>query len=106
MPLDPRLDDANYLVYTLAPLEQLPPADPQRRVKPSEYPITQDSGEETTTVRLHVETGGADNRLELKSAFTVSDPLPVDATFKAENPYRVRRARRRNTFRRINSQRR
>jgi hypothetical protein len=79
---------------TLTPpnLQQLPPADPQRLVKPTEYSITQDLGEETTTLRLHVETGDADNRLELKSAFTVNDRSPADAVLKAEGHFRVRRA--------------
>jgi len=72
-------------------LQQLPPADPERLVKPTEYSITQDSGEETTTVRMHVETGDADNRLELKSTFTVNDRSPADAVIKAEGHFRVRR---------------
>ena len=43
-------------------------------------------------LRLHVETGDADNRLELKSAFTVNDRSPADTMLKAEGHFRVRRA--------------
>ncbi|MBP88236.1 MAG: hypothetical protein CMJ64_16215 [Planctomycetaceae bacterium] len=76
----------------LPDLQQLPPADPDRLLKPTEYSITQDLGEERTTVRLQVETGNANNRLELKSAFTVSDSSPADAVLTAEGRFHVRRA--------------
>jgi hypothetical protein len=76
----------------LSDLQALPPADPEQLLKPTEYSITKDLGEDTTAVRLHVESGDADNRLELSSAFTVSDQSPADAVLEAEGHYRVRRA--------------
>jgi hypothetical protein len=73
-------------------LEQLPLADPERLLKPTEYSIRQNLSEQTTTARLHVRSGDAHNELELRSDFTVSDSTPADATLKAEGHYRVRRA--------------
>ena len=73
-------------------LHKLEPADPNQLRQPTEYSITHNLSEQTTTARLHVESGDSDNRLELKSAFTVSDRSPADAVLKAEGRYRVRRA--------------
>ncbi|MDP6446040.1 MAG: CocE/NonD family hydrolase [Pirellulaceae bacterium] len=72
-------------------LESLPPADPALLLEPTEYSISRDHSKATTTARLEVESGDANNRLVLKSAFTVSDTAPADAVLHAEGRYRVRR---------------
>ena len=77
---------------SLPNLQQLSPADPHQLQKPSEYSFTKNLSESTTTVRLHVESGNADNRLELKSSFLVNDRSPADAVLVAEGHYRVCRA--------------
>ena len=76
----------------LPDIHQLPPANPKRLLKPAEYSITKNLAEMTTTARLHVDSGDADNRLKLKSSFVVSDQTPASAELTAEGHYRVRRA--------------
>ncbi len=72
-------------------LQQLPPADPEKLPKSTEYSVTRDMVEQTATLHLGVESGDANNRLELKSAFTVNDRSPATAILEAEGNCRVRR---------------
>jgi len=72
-------------------LQQLPPADPEKLPKSTKYSVTRDLVEQTATLHLGVESGDANNRLELKSAFTVNDRSPATAVLEAEGNCRIRR---------------
>ena len=94
-------DNASHIVLPVIPplpspapvpdLVQLPPADPESLPTSTEYAITQDLAAESTTLRLGVESGDADNRLQVNSAFTVSNPSPETAVLNASGHFRMRR---------------
>ena len=62
-------------------LKILPPADPKKLSKPSEYSITQDLANQTTTVRLV--RGSEESGNLTSSSFTVSSQHPANAVLKA-----------------------
>ena len=62
-------------------LKILPPADPGKLSKPSEYSITQDLANQTTTVRLV--QGAEESGNLMSSSFTVSSKNPANAVLKA-----------------------
>jgi hypothetical protein len=72
-------------------LEQLPTADPEQLPTSTEYSITQDMAEQTATLHLGVESGDADNRLQVKSAFTVDNQSPATAVLDAKGHFQIRR---------------
>ena len=76
----------------LPELHPLPTADPQSLSQPVEYSITRDLATQETTARLHVATGAAGDRLELRSQFTVDDRDPAVAILRAEAFYKMIRA--------------
>ena len=53
---------------------------------------TRDLAEQTTTLRLGVESGDADNQLELKAACTADDRSPANAVLEVQGNDRVRHA--------------
>ena len=73
-------------------LEQLPTADPGKLPTSTEYSITQDMAEQTATLHLGVESGDADNRLQVTSAFKVDNRSPATAVLDAEGHFRIRRS--------------
>ena len=72
-------------------LQQLPPADPEKLLTPTEYSVTRDMIEQAVTARMGVESGDANNHLELQSDFTVNDREPAQAVLEAEGRFRLRR---------------
>ena len=70
-------------------LKRLPNADSKILHKPSEYTITRDLANQTTTVRLGKKTGGPNEKLMLQSSFTTSSLNPANASLKADATYTV-----------------